>query len=367
MDSEKTSCALKILCRKMAYGECPKCRGIFLVTFTLFFNALQRYNATVLKNERGKEEMSNFERFMKLVVARLYNRFHGEKEFRVESIPKNNGIMLKGLAAVKNGEAISPVVYLEDYFERYEEGVSMEMIVNELYDMFNTFEKPDFSVDILEDFESLKDKVFYKLVNYQMNQKVLKTIPHVRFLDLAVIFNAMAGQDEKGQYMARIENKHMKSWGTNVKTLYALAEKNTPRLFPRTLESMPEIMERVAREHLRKDYDEEFLEELFGDVRLNQKASPLYVLGNQCGTGGAAAMLYKGVLKDFADKVEKDLVILPSSIHEVLLIPYEEKLEMESLRDMVRGINKREVPESDVLSNSVYLYQRDSDSVILAP
>ena len=307
--------------------------------------------------------MTNFDRFRKLVVARLDNRFHGEKELRVQSIPKNNGIMLTGLAIIKNGETVSPVIYLEDYFERYEEGISMETIVNEIYDMFNTFENPDFPVDMLKDFKSLKDKVFYRLVNYERNREILKIMPYVSYLDLAVTFHVMVEQNESGQFMTQIENKHMEFWGTDIKTLYALAEENTPRLFPGNIESMSDIMKEIAREHMGDSYIKGFIKDMISA----QETNPLYVLNNNSGVYGASAILYKDVLKDFADSLKRDLVILPSSIHETLLIPYDKNMEMEELREMVSTINKQEVPESDVLSDNVYVYKRKSNSVTLAP
>ncbi len=306
--------------------------------------------------------MTNFDRFRKLVVARLDNRFHGEKELRVQSIPKNNGIMLTGLAIIKNGETVSPVIYLEDYFERYEEGIGMEMIVNEIYDMFNTFENPDFPVDMLKDFKSLKDKVFYRLINYEKNREVLKTMPYVSYLDLAITFHVMVEQNESGQFMAQIENKHMEFWGTNVKGLYALAEENTPKLFPSNLKTMSDIMKEIVREHMGNQYTRELIE----DVISAQKTNPLYVLNNNSGVYGASAILYKNVLKNFADSLKKDLVILPSSIHEVLLMPYEKRMDTKSLKEMVSAINRQEVLESDVLSDNVYVYKRKSNNVTLA-
>ena len=263
---------------------------------------------------------------------------------------------------IKNGETVSPVIYLEDYFERYEEGISMETIVNEIYDMFNTFENPDLSVDTLKDFKSLKDKVFYRLVNYERNRDVLKTMPYVSYLDLAVTFHVMVERNENGQFMAQIENKHMEFWGTNVKGLYALAEENTPKLFPSVLKTMSDIMKETVREHMGNKYTRELIE----DVISAQKTNSLYVLNNNSGVYGASAILYKNVLKNFADSLKKDLVILPSSIHEVLLMPYEKRMDTKSLKEMVSAINRQEVLESDVLSDNVYVYKRKSNNVTLA-
>lgn len=77
-------------------------------------------------------------------------------------------------------------------------------------------------------------------------------------------------------------------------------------------------------------------------------------------------MLYEGILKDFAAVLEYDLIILPSSVHEVLLVPYEEDLCMEELKEMVRHINRTEVAKEEVLSDNVYCYSRKTDKISIA-
>jgi len=115
-------------------------------------------------------------------------------------------------------------------------------------------------------------------------------------------------------------------------------------------------------EHLGADYREEFIEELLSAPSI----SPLYVQTNSMGICGACTILYPNQLKNFADTVNADLVILPSSIHEVLLIPYEAKLSFPELTNMVTHINRAEVSVEDRLSDQVYLYSRELDTVIIA-
>ena len=77
-------------------------------------------------------------------------------------------------------------------------------------------------------------------------------------------------------------------------------------------------------------------------------------------------MLYPNILKNFAEQLDRDLVILPSSIHEVLLLPYDESILFRELSDMVSNINQNEVAVEDRLSNHVYFYSRTADEIILA-
>ena len=91
--------------------------------------------------------------------------------------------------------------------------------------------------------------------------------------------------------------------------------------------------------------------------------APFYVLTNTSGVNGAVCMLYPNVLKHFSEGIEQDVVILPSSIHEVLLLADEEGISYDELSQMVAQINTSEVLPQDRLSNQVYRYSRKSDSI----
>ena len=92
----------------------------------------------------------------------------------------------------------------------------------------------------------------------------------------------------------------------------------------------------------------------------------LYLLTNQMGYNGAAAILYEGVLKNFAEEVGKDLILLPSSIHEVLLLPDNGDSDYEALSALVREVNEAQVRREEWLSDHVYRYLKEEDRIIAA-
>ena len=94
---------------------------------------------------------------------------------------------------------------------------------------------------------------------------------------------------------------------------------------------------------------------------------PLYILSNQNGLSGAACMLYTDILKDFADRMKANLVVLPSSIHEVLLLPDRGDQNYEELCLTVASINRTEVDPEERLSNNVYLFSRSTGRLRIAP
>lgn len=85
----------------------------------------------------------------------------------------------------------------------------------------------------------------------------------------------------------------------------------------------------------------------------------MYVMTNQRKMEGAAGMLYVEALCEFANKRGKDFYILPSSIHETILIPFDGEDRAEMLQNMVTEINASQVAEEEQLGNSIYAYSRE--------
>ena len=92
----------------------------------------------------------------------------------------------------------------------------------------------------------------------------------------------------------------------------------------------------------------------------------MYVCSNSQKVNGAGVILYKDLLKQFAEKTGSDFYILPSSIHETLLVPVSDQMEVEALRSMVREVNATQVAPEEVLSDNVYIYRREDDKISLA-
>lgn len=304
-----------------------------------------------------------YEIFQTKVTEAVQSLLGETYQLMLQKVPKNNGTLLDGLCITQQDESLSPTIYLNSYYERYQDGVPFDSIIKEILDIYqqnSSVTSLDFS--ILNDFSLLKEKVVYKLVHTASNEELLKDLPSVPYLDLSIIFYLYLEKNENGQMTALIHNEHLKLWNTCVQELYSLASANTPRLLPAELRSMAEVMKSIAKEHLGDEYREELIDDLLSAPTV----SPLYVQTNSAGVCGACTILYPNQLKNFADMVEADLIILPSSIHEVLLLPYEASISFQNLTNMVSHINRSEVPIEDRLSDQVYLYSRNLDKIVLA-
>lgn len=301
-------------------------------------------------------EFDTFIETVKTEVGKLGGKGY---ETQIHKVLKNNGEACVGLVMKKEESREAPLVYLEPYYEAAVNGeISMEDVAKVIYRMATDFKELAIPGVKWEEFEEVKGRVFYRLVDYKRNRKLLEDVPFVPYHGLAIIFSVFVTRGEEGFLSSTIHKGHMEIWKTDVGTLYKLAGENTPRLFPYKITSMADIMKRTAREALGDEYDERLVDLLVGQ----EVPYPLYILGNDSGIWGAAAILYEGALRDTAKMLGADLFILPSSIHEVILLPYEDGIRPEKLEETVRSINAT-IAAGDVLCDRVYLYRRETDAV----
>lgn len=293
---------------------------------------------------------------------------------------KNNSLELDSLTIRNKNSRISPNIYMNDYYEKYKYGESVENIASEILQVYEDSNEEDgFNINFT--FDEMKSKIVYRIINYGKNRKLLKDLPHVRLLDLAIVFHCLVKNDINGIGTIRITNEYMKEWDTDVEELMNLAGDNTQRFFPADIKPMSEVIESIIRRDIDKyigDFNPDEWSEFTGDdIDLNREDAmmdflkeidemeqiPMYILSNSNGINGASTILYTNVLKEFAISQDSDFYILPSSIHEVILVPYIKDLSIESLKEMVLNVNETQVPEEEVLSNQVYIYRRSTNTI----
>lgn len=161
---------------------------------------------------------------------------------------------------------------------------------------------------------------------------------------------------------ALIHNSHLECWKITGDELYQLAKVNTPMLFPARIQTLEQIMFDICKAQFGDSLSPDMIEELSAE---EDSDSSFYVLSNEDGVTGAGCILYEGCLRKFAEQYHSDLIILPSSIHEVLLVCDRGEMNYQELNEMVKCINKENVPMEDVLSDRIYRYSRADDKISL--
>ena len=269
----------------------------------------------------------------------------------------NNGTTHIALILYKNGEKLHPQIYLERFFEDYKKGKAMEEI---LQDVMKTYEEalqninPD-SLSGIEDWEQVKGRLAFRLLSKERNKETLENYVYKEFLDLAAIVTFCAEIDEQGVKAIRVTHDLAELWNVSKEEILQAAEENTEALFPVRMEPILDTLCRVA-DISRDDLPEEVLAE--------EDSPQIMVLTNYLGVNGATVLLYDSFLQQVYEKLRGKFIILPSSIHEVIVMPLASAPPITDSQKMVEQINRSAVKEEEILSDSVYLY--DGEKVILA-
>lgn len=321
----------------------------------------------------------NFTSFTQTILKNLQEKLGEDYCVFSHTVRKNNGITLTGVMAKRKDCSASPTFYIDDLYRKGISRDEIRKITDTLYKRFQNAElKEDPDLSDFTEFDRAKEKLAFKLIHAERNRELLKEIPHKLFHDLALVFYYTVQEAPfYGNAAILVYNSHLKQWKVSEQTLMQTALENTPALFPAVIENMQDVMQKILRDSLEEDlpqgesgeeelFDEDWKEELTRQMLEGQAGSPspMYVLSNRQKLYGAACMLYPGILKNFAEQQGKDLYILPSSIHEVLLIPVEKEISHKELREIVTEVNRTQVAEDEVLADSVYYYSGSRDEIM---
>lgn len=291
--------------------------------------------------------MMNFEEFKAWVKENITSKDWKEtSQVEISVVKKNNGVSKAGLSIREDEHDVSPLLYLDDYYIHYQNGELLENIIRNIRaDYDKKVQMAAVKIPNLQEFENIRGRVIYRLVNYEKNKEILEDCPHIRLYDLAVTFRWVARIDDVGVSTSLITNKQVKEWGVSVNDLVLAARQNTPRLFPAQIIDMEEMLAGMV------------------SFILYPSTIPMYILTNKQELNGASALLYGNILKDFANKKGADMYILPSSIHEVIMVPADRINDPTKLLSIVHDANTTVVSIGDVLSDSVYYYDRKKDQI----
>ncbi|MCR5251047.1 MAG: DUF5688 family protein [Lachnospiraceae bacterium] len=311
-------------------------------------------------------------------VKKALGEYAGERcEIRISQVRKNNGILLTGISLFREESNITPTIYLDDYLARYEDGEPFGSLMNEVIKLLErSGEDKHFDVSSFLDWNRARERIAYRLVNAEKNRELLEEIPHMLYLDMAIVFYYLLGEGDFGNASILINLRHMEQWGVSKEALYSEAVANCRRLLPESLQSMEELMRDILLEDIKKKVKEipeeesdagesmeKLAEEMLESVMDGRGDVPMFVLTNRAKYYGAACMLYPGVLRSFAERLGKSLYILPSSIHELILLGDNGMEAPGKLRDMVRQVNETQVAADEVLSDSIYYYDLPTDEL----
>lgn len=279
----------------------------------------------------------NYEQFVCAIIECTRQKLSESEIVERHEILKNNGVRAVGLAIRREDKNIAPIIYLEEYYKSYLKGERLELLAERFIQRSKAAPAaPRWDYQSVLDFRRVKDQIVYKLVNAERNKSLLKEVPSLPVLDFAIIFYLMISVKGWEDCSVLIRNEHIHLWKLPVSVLYQYARKNTPRLCPYVLRPLTEYIEEMSGEEAEE--------------------CPMLVLTNETGVNGAAAVLYPQMPKKIYESLGRNYYLLPSTIHEFLIVPEEKDIRPENLLNMVKEINDTQITKEEFLSDHIYYF-----------
>lgn len=317
-------------------------------------------------------DFNEFKDYMMENVKNYLPEEYVDSMVEIQKVKKNNNLILNGLTIRKQGQEIVPTIYLEGYYEEYQQGRKLDSILNKIAEVHINAEKmkQPFQYEDVKEFDKIKDKIIYKVVGAESNKERLQEIPHRIDNDIAVEYHILLSNDNGNIGSVKITNEMCQMYGTNEEELHNISLCNTEQIFPKTFRKMEDVIkgiimgEMVENTELMSDDKKVMLDGMFGPADTDN--SSMYVLSNKEGVNGAAALFYPGIREEIGAKLDTDYFVLPSSIHETLIIPNDGNMSPKELKEMVKEVNATQVAPDERLTDNVYFYNRKTKAFTIA-
>lgn len=288
--------------------------------------------------------------------VRLHIKEHLPKELQTAEIiiqeqSKNNDMRIHTMSLWYSDMNICPLMGLEDYYKLHQDGMEIEDTLRLIGKNYLTaMNNVNFQQDLDVSYEYMKDKLFLTVVNADKNQKMLDSVPHQRIEDLAVLYRCMvhSSDDHNGSIM--VTNKLLDRWEISKEALHEQAVQNMDCLFAPEFHSM----EYTIAELMGTPYTE---------TEATQKASSMFVLTNDKAYYGASYLCNPEILKQISEKMDGDYLILPSSVHELIILREKEDMDISEIQEIVGSVNQTAVSETEYLSDNVYHYNSQDQNL----
>ena len=261
---------------------------------------------------------------------------------------KNNGVIYHAITIRKQDENVAPTIYIDQMYEKYKRGVLLSSLVTDVLIMYRqSAPRETIDVDFFSDFSLVSEKLFFKVVNYKKNKEKLKDVPIKRIMDLALVPVCFYQNEHIDEGSIMIQNSHLAIWEITKEELWENISESAPKVAPPKIKDLLDFLERMTGESQREEFE---------------ACCGMYVVTNKCENFGAGSILYPGLLKSIADDHESDLFIIPSSVHECIVIPDSAfVMDTDSMREMIHEVNRTALVDEDILSDNLYMYDRQDD------
>lgn len=295
-------------------------------------------------NEMNQEEFKN--EFVEALREKLYERGN-EVNVTINNVEKMN-TSYEAITVTPEGSNVGVNMNFEVFAEAYASGVPFNEIVEQVAGKVEAHigNMPEFDVAQLTDYEQMKDKLCMEVVAADRNADLLAKVPHQEIEDMAVVYRFVMESSDEGRASILVTNDLLDKMGVTPEQLHADALENAPEIRPAVIQGMSEVIVGMMGEDA---------PEMFGIDEFPQDEM-MYVASVPDRISGAGVIAYQEFMDQAAERLGGDFFILPSSIHEVLLVKDDGSANLSELKNMVEEVNATQVAPEEKLTDSVYHY-----------
>ncbi|MFI3237626.1 MAG: DUF5688 family protein [Lachnospiraceae bacterium] len=287
-----------------------------------------------------------FKSFRECILETFKETYEGKVEITMKEVQKLNGVKRYGIMFQDENKEISPTIYLENYYDRYCNEQNIDQIIVEILEVYKK-EKDlfHFSIKDFQDFEKVQEQLFVKLIHIEKNKELLEDTPYISFLEYAVVAYYKLRQEDIERGSILIKKEHCKLWGCSEQEMLYIARENAIQKNSITLDGMRSLMVGFLGE-------EQLLEE---------QEEMMYVLSNDARYFGASVLCYPDTIRTIVECLKEDFYVLPSSVHELILVPLSKAPTVQELLTMVQEVNDTQVELEEILSYSILYYSIEKE------
>ena len=259
-------------------------------------------------------------------------------EINCSNVQKNNGTELVGITIRENDIMVAPCIYLED---SKLESISANEYATEIIECYRANNVSDFSDMKITEWEWVKQRISARLVNTEMNMELLKKYVNMPFLNLSLIMQVIVKEGKEGVMTTMVDKHMLKIWNVSENDVYEAA-----------MENLSNNRENIVLKNI-KDIFQEVLSLDSNDW--DNSDNDMIVLTNKNNSFGANIITNREIMSEISHQLGS-YYVLPSSIHETILLKDDGGVSADALLEMVMSVNREVLNKVDFLADNVFYF-----------
>ncbi|MCM1561605.1 MAG: DUF5688 family protein [Butyrivibrio sp.] len=335
------------------------CNALEIISGVFLMQKLKKEDGKGNGMSKKEDAKMSYEEFVARVVKELRQYLPPTMDdiaLKSMSVPLNNNVYRQGLLLLpkKKGRFDTDGKIskdLHEFYQGYQSGISMETVLGMIaQEITSIYEDGIYTSLWNKPYDWVKEHLLVEVCNMEMNRNRLLQMPHEIRENLALKYLLWINNNGT-RHLIRITNAQLIQWGITKETLRRDAWNNMKKRFPPIVRSMNEML------------IEMMTGEIEGMATVDTEEDILHVITNTDNCYGASYMFDEELMSNTAERFKDDIVIIPSSVHEIIFLPKRYVADIGEIISMVVEVNYSQVQPEEMLSNSVYVFDRQTHDI----